>query len=889
MLKIRSNQDLPGAFLAETSLPQSLPNSLRSRLPKFKYRVLAIAIALGTVPSLVIGVISSEMIKREVIDRAVDTQQITAQMASVSIQSYMQQRQSELQAIANLPTLNDSRIWNTLSDAERIASLNRIAQSYEAYSNIVIFDLNGNVILQTKPESISNQAKEPYFQTILRTNKVLLSDPIETENLTVLYLSTPIKDAATGKTTGIVRATLLPRKLADIIPTQQSYSIVDHSNRLILASGQNRPSPEIFSDPTLPKSQFWENSQQHLLLTQSPITQFSDATWRIILSQPAEQLSKSSQFPILLISSLAALVSGLLAIALFYWLSHRITKVTHHVQQLSEGKFKARLNATGADDIAVLGESLDRLTDTLEASASRQSESIERFQQLNQAIFTIRKLSDFSNIVNTAAREIGTLLDVDRAIVYLFDPNWKGTIVAESVGVKFPAMLGTQIADPCVTQNYIDKYQLGQVQAISNMDELDLDPYDREQLAPFKIKANLVAPMLVDGRLIGLLSIHQCSAPREWQESETSLFFQFALHLGYAIEHVNLATERQLAQTTLADRCQEQKEVLQAQLIAFMQEAEKAASGDLTARAEVIGGEIGTVADFFNMVVENLQRIVQQVKQSTIEVNTSLNQHESAVRSLSKDALKQAEETDQSLKCIEQIVTSIHTVAGHAQEAAQISQTAAITAEAGESAVNEAEQSILDLRQSISEATKKIKRLGESTQQISKAVALINQIEMQTNVLAINAGIEATRTTEQHPGFTLIAEEVGALANRAAAATQEISQLVTTIQQETIEVVEAMDKSTSQVIISTQSVESAKQSLEQIMQVASQIDQIVHRISEATGSQVQTSHTMTDLMNTIAQVAKNTSSSSLEVSSSLRETVSVAKYLEESVETFVVQ
>ncbi|MBE9013976.1 GAF domain-containing protein, partial [Pseudanabaenaceae cyanobacterium LEGE 13415] len=554
-----------------------------------------------------------------------------------------------------------------------------------------------------------------------------------------------------------------------------------------------------------------------------------------------------------------------------------------------EGKLSTRLNVPGSDEIALFGQAIDQMAETLETSEQQQAIDVQRLQQFNQAAFNIRNATSFAEIVQTGVQEARHLLKVDRAIVYLFDQNWQGSVIAESVSMEFPASLGARIADPCFAEHYIEKYRAGRVHSISNIDEANLNPCYRGQLEQFQVKANLVAPMVVEGKLIGLLVAHQCRAPRQWDASETSLFVQIALHLGYAIEQLHLFSEREtaLAQAALSQERQQQKEILRSQLLELMKQAEKAASGDLTVRAKVSGEEIGTVADFFNSIVENLQQVVQQVKDSVLEVNDSLNQHETAVRSLSQDALKQAEETHLTLNCIDQMVKSIHTVANHAQQAAEVSQIAALTAEAGEFAMSETAESITELRESISEATKKVKRLGESAQQISKAVLLINQIEMQTNVLAINAGIEATRT-EQHQGFAMIAEEVSALASRASAATYEISQLVRTIQQETIEVVEAMEKSTAQVVTGTQSVESAKQSLEQILQVSQYIDQIVHSISDATVSQVNTSNTVTDLMNTIAEVAKHTSSSSLEVSSSLRETVSVAKSLAESVETFKV-
>jgi twitching motility protein PilJ len=194
----------------------------------------------------------------------------------------------------------------------------------------------------------------------------------------------------------------------------------------------------------------------------------------------------------------------------------------------------------------------------------------------------------------------------------------------------------------------------------------------------------------------------------------------------------------------------------------------------------------------------------------------------------------------------------------------------------------------LQLRETVAETAKKVKRLGESSQQISKAVSLINQIALQTNLLAINASIEAARAGEEGRGFAVVAEEVGQLAAQSATATKEIEQIVEAIQQETSAVVEAMEVGTAQVVQGTRLVEKTKQSLGKIVDVSRQIDDLLQSISQATVSQADTSKSVTQLMQEIAKVSQKTSDSSRQVSSSLQGTVEVTKQLKESVGTFKV-
>lgn len=181
-----------------------------------------------------------------------------------------------------------------------------------------------------------------------------------------------------------------------------------------------------------------------------------------------------------------------------------------------------------------------------------------------------------------------------------------------------------------------------------------------------------------------------------------------------------------------------------------------------------------------------------------------------------------------------------------------------------------------------------MKRLGESSQQISKAVSLINQIALQTNLLAINASIEAARAGEEGRGFAVVAEEVGQLAAQSASATKEIEKIVESIQKETSAVVEAMELGTTQVVEGTRLAEKTKGSLGQIVDVSRQIDELLQSISQATVSQANTSESVTQLMEEVAKISQQTSDSSRQVSSSLQETLTISQQLQESMETFKV-
>jgi twitching motility protein PilJ len=197
-------------------------------------------------------------------------------------------------------------------------------------------------------------------------------------------------------------------------------------------------------------------------------------------------------------------------------------------------------------------------------------------------------------------------------------------------------------------------------------------------------------------------------------------------------------------------------------------------------------------------------------------------------------------------------------------------------------------ENILSLQETVGETAKKVRHLGESSQQISRVVSLINQIAMQTNLLAINAGIEAARAGEEGQGFAVVAEEVGELATRSAAATQEIEQIVEKIKRDTTEVVKAMEVGTNQVIESTQIAADAKQSLSEIVDISQQIDTFVKSLSTASVSQLETSQVVSQLMKNIADISEKNSDYSQQISASLQKTAEIFQHLENKVETFKV-
>ncbi len=328
------------------------------------------------------------------------------------------------------------------------------------------------------------------------------------------------------------------------------------------------------------------------------------------------------------------------------------------------------------------------------------------------------------------------------------------------------------------------------------------------------------------------------------------------------------------------------KEDLQRQVIRLLDDVEGAARGDLTVQAEVTANVLGAVADSFNLTIQNLREIVNQVKIAARQVNDSSRENEAFARSLSSDALRQAEELSVTLNSVQMMTESIQRVAESAREADQVAKLASETAIKGGDAVERTVAGILDIRETVAETTRKVKRLGESSQEISKIVGLISSIASRTNLLALNASIEAARAGDAGRGFAIVADEVRQLADRAAKASKEIEQIVLQIQSETSNVQQAMEVGTQQVIDGTKRAEQARQSLTDIIQVAHRIETLVFSITEDTVKQTETSRTVSQVMQSVELTAQETSQESQRVSASLQNLVGVARSLQDSVERF---
>ncbi len=884
---------------------------------RLRTKATVLAIAFGTLPVLGIGALAYHVSSQSITKKISALQQAEAEGLADKVNRFMIERYGDIQILANLPTLTNPSVRTFISQKDKQAELDKFIESYKVYDSIAVFDLNGEPIVQSQGEPLPNHSDRDYFQAVRQSDRPLISQPqvSKSTNIKSIFTVAPIKDTVSGQTIAIVQARMPVKYLEDVIKNDalagQEYHLIDASGKFFLASETKQIGREAKKDfPGLAKLQAAkkegtlttinkiDNKEQLVSYAAKNLNGLPDLKWQVILAKDTAT-AFAPQNDLLLTILGGTLVTTLFVAALAAWLAKRATQpilnASETVARLGQGELNSRIQVETEDEIGDLGQNINLMAEQIQLLLKEQELDTELAKILTEITLRIRRNLKTEDIYKTAVREVRSCLKTDRVVIYVFDQStWDGIVVAESVAAGFPKMMGVEIDDPCFRQRHVETYKDGRVRAITNIYQepsLSNGKCYINMLGKFEVKGNLVAPMITEGQLVGLMSAHQCDSPRFWQQAEIDLFKQVANQVGYALEQAKLLEEVEQARARAEQGSEderEQKEALQMQLLELLSEVEGAASGDLTVRAEVTTGEIGTVADFFNSIVENLRLIVTQVKLAATQVNSAIGSNEGAIRELAEDALLQAGEINRTLDAVDQMTYSIKSVAESAQQAALVAQSASSTAKKSGKAMDMTVQNILKLRETVGETAKKVKRLGESTQQISRVVSLINQIAMQTNLLAINAGIEAARAGEEGQGFAVVAEEVGELAARSAAATKEIEQIVENIQRETSEVVQAMEVGTAQVVEGTRIVEDAKYSLSQILDVSRQIDFLVQSISTATSSQVETSQTVSQLMREIALVSERTSYSSRQVSESLQQTAAISQELQETVETFKV-
>lgn len=323
-------------------------------------------------------------------------------------------------------------------------------------------------------------------------------------------------------------------------------------------------------------------------------------------------------------------------------------------------------------------------------------------------------------------------------------------------------------------------------------------------------------------------------------------------------------------------------------ILRLMNELGDLADGDLTVTATVSEDITGAIADSINYTIEELRVLVGRINDAANRVTQATEIARQTSAELLEAAEKQASEIGAAGSSALDMAQSMNAVSGHASQSAQVARASLEAAEKGAAAVQDSIRGMNEIREQIQETSKRIKRLGESSQEIGEIVELISDITEQTNVLALNAAIQAASAGEAGRGFTVVAEEVQRLAERSAEATKQISALVKTIQTDTQDAVSAMEKSTQGVVEGAKRSDAAGQALSEIGQVSRDLAALIENISAATQKQSQAATQVAELMQDILRITEQTTAGTTRTAEAVDELTALASELKGSVAGFKV-
>ncbi|NJM97057.1 MAG: GAF domain-containing protein [Phormidesmis sp. RL_2_1] len=547
------------------------------------------------------------------------------------------------------------------------------------------------------------------------------------------------------------------------------------------------------------------------------------------------------------------------------------------------------------EDLSCLSQTATQLEYAIEHlhSIQKLETLVERTRLFGDIAFRTRQSQDRAALLNVIMQGGLKQLNTNRIMIYRFNPDWSGTMIAEAISSdRWPKVLDTKIFDPCFRGRYVELYQNDRIRAIDDItQEPGLSDCHIRTLQQYEVKANLVAPIRLQGKLYGLLIAHHCEAPRHWHKDDKDFIAELATQTEYALEHLDFIARLEAAQQMSEQTSQEQRqqrETLQQQLTGLRQSLQLAFNGDLRVRAVPPEGEIGIFAQFLNDSIEHLQQIVQAVKRAAETLTQTTYDNEHRISQLSSATLQQSDELATALALVETTASEIQQIVEHAQSAQIKVQQADQIFQAGDQAMDRTVDAIALLQTKVDDTAQQIKRLGEASQNISRVVNLIRDLAGQTNVLALNASIEANSSGDRTQGFGVVAEEVRSLAEQSTAATREIEGLVEEIQTETNQVVSAMESWDEEVSASTKLVETARQRLNSISTFSSEIRALIEAIAHSSGTHAQASVLVSNTMQDVEKIAQHNSQLSTSVTESFGELLNVAHQLQSQVEQFKV-
>jgi methyl-accepting chemotaxis protein len=343
---------------------------------------------------------------------------------------------------------------------------------------------------------------------------------------------------------------------------------------------------------------------------------------------------------------------------------------------------------------------------------------------------------------------------------------------------------------------------------------------------------------------------------------------------------------RTAAKVAHAATNQQAQDSLQRGITDLLNMINQVARGDLTIRGKVTNDALGNVVDSVNFMLDNFTKLLERVRKAAIDVSGSANQILDAADDMTAGATQQDQEITNTSSAVEELTVSMKQVSNNAEASAEAARRALDAAEQGNRAVSDTLEGMQRIRASVQATAKKIKSLGDRSLEISEIINVINDITEQTNLLALNAAIEAARAGEAGRGFAVVADEVRKLAEHSRSATKDIAALIKAIQAETNEAVVVMEEGTREVEVGAGLADQAGKALEAISSVVRQSAELVQEISLASKQQVRGTEGVANAMQIISSITRQTTQGARQTASTVGNMVRLSEQLNEALAQF---
>jgi twitching motility protein PilJ len=393
----------------------------------------------------------------------------------------------------------------------------------------------------------------------------------------------------------------------------------------------------------------------------------------------------------------------------------------------------------------------------------------------------------------------------------------------------------------------------------------------------------LAAAVLIIAAVVAALLLPRWELPA-WYAAAGAIAALIPLGLLYG--YLRRAAAADLEAQRSADTQRLESDRNQQAIMRLLDEMSSLAEGDLTVQATVTEDITGAIADSVNYAVEALRKLVATISQSGIQLDGAARQTQALASHLARASNAQSKQVGSATESIGAVASSIEEVSGNAERAADVARHSVDVAHKGGDAVRRTIDGMNTIRETIQDTSKRIKRLGESSQEIGNIVELISDIAEQTNILALNASIQASMAGEAGRGFAVVADEVQRLAERAANATKQIEVLVRTIQTDTNEAVVSMERSTTDVVGGALLAENAGAALLEIEQVSNQIASLVQNISASARGQSSAAQNIARNMQVLREISAQSADSTSATSQAIAKLADLSAGLRKSITGF---